>query len=308
MAIPTMLRLGDLVIQLISVCDDIDEDDRDAILVKTLVQNPTNNNIKSPKLNIKTSGASVQTFKLLASTITKNGSDDASHFLPMHPGAWILSAEHQGKHGELGPFPGDYRIEMDIEEVSNLPQGSNDVLSDVFENALAGFGIESISSNEIVLDEQHDPVAAAFAQGISTEIPQQTSEPIPSKIEISTTQEPQITGSLEALPMAGPPQAPPLAEPPQAPPTAGPPAGPPQGPQMTGPPMAGPPQGSPMAGPPQGPPMAGPPQAPPMAGPPAGPPQGPPMTGPPQGPPMAGPPQGPPMTGPPQGPPKQNHE
>ena len=184
MAIPTMLRLGDLVIQLISVCDGIDEDDRDAILVKTLVQNPTNNNIKSPKLNIKTSGASVQTFKSLTSTITKNSSDDASHFLPMHPGAWILSAEHQGKHGELGPFPGDYRIEMDIEEVTNLPQGSNDVLSDVFENALAGFGIESTSSNEIVLDEQHDPVAAAFAQGISTEIHQQTSEPIPSKIEI----------------------------------------------------------------------------------------------------------------------------
>ena len=236
MAIPTMLRLGDLVIQLISVCDDIDEDDRDAILVKTLVQNPTNNNIKSPKLNIKTSGASVQTFKSLTSTITKNSSDDASHFLPMHPGAWILSAEHQGKHGELGPFPGDYRIEIDIEEVSNLPQGSNDVLSDAFENALAGFGIASTSSNEIVLDEQHDPVAAAFAQGISTEISQQTSEPIPPKLEISTAEEPQITGPPQGPPMAGPPAGPPMSGPPQGPPMTGPPAGPP---------MTGPPQGPP---------------------------------------------------------------
>ncbi|MBI32228.1 MAG: hypothetical protein CMB72_06625, partial [Euryarchaeota archaeon] len=213
MAIPTMLRLGDLVIQLISVCDDIDEDDRDAILVKTLVQNPTNSNIKSPKLNIKTSGASVQSFKTLTSMITKNSSDDASHFLPMHPGAWILSAEHQGKHGELGPFPGDYRIEIDIEQLSNLSQGSNDVLSDAFENALAGFGISSISSNEIVLDVQNDPVAAAFAQGISTEIPQQSTDSIPPKKEISTTQE---------APMAESPQGPPMAESPQGPPMAGP--------------------------------------------------------------------------------------
>ena len=240
MAIPTMLRLGDLVIQLISVCEDIDEDDRDAILVKTLVQNPTNSNIKSPKLNIKTSGASVQTFKTLTSMITKNSSDDASHFLPMHPGAWILSAEHEGKHGELGPFPGDYRIEIDIEQLSNLSKGSNDALSDAFENALAGFGISSTSSNEIVIDEQNDPVAAAFAQGIPTEIPQQSTESIPSKMEISATQEPPMAGPQ----MTGPPAGPPMT-------------GPPQGPQMTGPPA-----GPPMTGPPQGPPT-GPPTGPP---------------------------------------------
>ena len=69
MAIPTMLRLGDLVIQLMEVCDDIDEDDRDAILVRTLVQNPTKNRLKTPILNIKTSGAQVQIFKSLDSQI-----------------------------------------------------------------------------------------------------------------------------------------------------------------------------------------------------------------------------------------------
>ena len=39
------------------------------------------------------------------------------HFLPKKPGAWILAAEHLGKQGELGPFPGDYRMEMDLEEI-----------------------------------------------------------------------------------------------------------------------------------------------------------------------------------------------
>jgi len=242
MAIPTMLRLGDLVIQLISVCDDIDEDDRDAILVRTLVQNPTSDYLKSPKLNIKTSGAAVQIFKSLSSKIPGENGEEAGHFLPMNPGAWILSAEHQGKQGELGPFPGDYRIEVEIEQIINIPHdSSNDVLSDVFESALADFGMAISSPDGIVLNDQNDPVAAAFAQGMTTEIATPSSTPISPPSEI---------------PM--PPRGPSVDEPPQ------------------GPPMAGPPQGPPMAGPPQGPPMAGPPQGPPMAGPPQGPPKGPP--------------------------------
>jgi len=271
MAIPTMLRLGDLIIQLISVCDDIDEDDRNAILVRTLVQNPTNDYLKSPKLNIKTSGATVQNFKSLSSKIPGKNGEEASHFLPMNPGAWILSAEHQGKQGELGPFPGDYRIELEMEQISNIPDDSNnDVLSDVFENALADFGMPISPLNGVVLNNQSDPVAAAFAQGMTNEIAIPASTPTPPPVELSMPpQGPQKESAPQGPPMAGPPQGPPMAGPPQ------------------GPPMAGPPQGPPMAGPPQGPPMAGPPQGPP-SGPPKGPPSGPPK-GPPSGP--SGPPK-----------------
>ena len=60
------------------VCDDIDEDDRDAILVRTLVQNSTKNRLKSPILNIKTSGAQVQIFKALGSQIDGNSQDEIS--------------------------------------------------------------------------------------------------------------------------------------------------------------------------------------------------------------------------------------
>ena len=150
MAIPTMLRLGDLVIHLMVVCDDIDEDDRDAILVRTLVQNPTKNRLKSPTLNIKTSGADVKIFKSLESQLGANSQDDAFHFLPMRPGAWILTAEHLGKQGELGPFPGDYRMEIDLEEIPVLTEISEDILSDVFEDALSGFGIEELLPNNIL--------------------------------------------------------------------------------------------------------------------------------------------------------------
>jgi len=266
MAIPTMLRLGDLAIQLIEVCDDIDEDDRDAILVRTLVQNPTNKDLKSPKLNIKTSGAQVQIFKSLSSKINKNGQGEAFHFLPKKPGAWILAAEHLGKQGELGPFPGDYRMEMDLEEIASISEPSQDLISDVFENALAGFGMDVSSSNEFNINEENDPLAAAFAHGISS--------PPPTKNEGNVVLKSEISGpsTLVETPKQQEPQ---MAAPPQ------------------GPPMTGPPPGPPMTGPPPGPPMTGPPQGPPMTGPP----QGPPMTGPPQGPPMTGPPQGPPMTG-----------
>ena len=218
MAIPTMLRLGDLAIQLIEVCDDIDEDDRDAILVRTLVQNPTNKDLKSPKLNIKTSGAQVQIFKSLSSKINKNGQGEAFHFLPKKPGAWILAAEHLGKQGELGPFPGDYRMEMDLEEIASISEPSQDLISDVFENALAGFGMDVSSSNEFNINEENDPLAAAFAHGISSAPPTKIEENIVLKSEIpgpSTLvetpiqQEPQMA----APPMAGPPQGPPMAGP-----------------------------------------------------------------------------------------------
>ena len=250
MAIPTMLRLGDLIIQLIQVCDDIDEDDRDAILVRTLVQNPTKNVLKSPKLNIKTSGAHVEIFKALDPKIDGSNQNEACHFLPTKPGAWILSAEHLGKQGELGPFPGDYRMEVDIEEISNISEISEDILSDVFETALADFGMAISLSDDLSVNDENDPLAAAFAHGINS----------PSSTEINNNVESPIVPTPErdihslGPPTAGPPQGPPMAGPPQ------------------GPPMAGPPQGPPMAGPPQGPPMAGPPQGPPMAGPPQGPP------------------------------------
>ena len=316
MAIPTMLRLGDLVIHLMEVCDDIDEDDRDAILVRTLVQNPTENKLKSPVLKIKTSGAEVKIFKSLDTQIGANSQNESFHFLPKKPGAWILAAEHIGKQGELGPFPGDFRMKMDMEEIPVISEMSEDVLSDVFEDALAGFGIEESLFNDVKIDEASDPLAAAFAHGLNSSPPPTTeNNPVPSSknVEMDTSPMPNPSANL---PMTGPPQGPPMTGPPQGPPMTGPPqgppmTGPPQGPPMTGPPqgppMTGPPQGPPMTGPPQGPPMTGPPQGPPMTGPPqgppmTGPPQGPPMTGPPQGPPMTGPPQGPPMTGPPQGP------
>ena len=270
MAIPTMLRLGDLVIHLMEVCDDIDEDDRDAILVRTLVQNPTKNKVKSPILNIKTSGAQVEIFKSLDSIIDANSQNEAFHFLPEKPGAWILAAEHLGKQGELGPFPGDYRMKMELEEIPVVNEISEDVLSNVFEDALAGFGIEESSFNDIKIDDSADPVAAAFAHGLNSSSPPASEN---NPVTISENEEVKtfsISNSSSNLAIAEPPKRPP---------------------------MTGPPQGPPMTGPPQGPPMTGPPQGPPMTGPP----QGPPMTGPPQGPPMTGPPQGPPMTGPPQG-------
>ncbi|MBA45800.1 MAG: hypothetical protein CMB31_04355, partial [Euryarchaeota archaeon] len=217
MAIPTMLRLGDLVIQLIVVRDDIDEDDRDAIQVQTLVQNPTKNNLKAPKLNIKTSGARVQIFKSLSTNIIAKGQDDALHFLPKKPGAWILTAEHLGKQGELGPFPGDYRMEVNIEEITIESENSQDLLSDAFENALSGFGIEDSFSNQININEENDPLAAAFAHGISNSPP---SPPTPIENQI---------GSNSENPMTGPPQGPQMTGPPQGPPMTG----PPQGPQMT---------------------------------------------------------------------------
>ena len=247
MAIPTMLRLGDLVIHLMVVCDDIDEDDRDAILVRTLVQNSTKNRLKSPILKIKTSGAQVQIFKALGSQIDGNSQDEAFHFLPKKPGAWILAAEHLGKQGELGPFPGDYRMEMDLEEIPVVAEVSEDVLSDVFEDALAGFGMEESLFNDVNINEETDPLAAAFAHGLNS------SPPPTENRTISTAEKIDVTTS----PMTNEPANHPITVPPQ------------------GPPMTGPPQGPPMAGPPQGPPMAGPPQGPPMAGPPQGPKSGP---------------------------------
>jgi hypothetical protein len=291
MAIPTMLRLGDLVIQLILVCDDIDEDDRDAVLVRTLVQNPSNKTLKTPKLNIKTSGAQVQQFKSLSRNISNNSQEEASHFLPINPGAWILAAEHNGKHGELGPFPDNFRLEIDFDEISNISFDSKDVLSNVFEDALADFGMEVSLTNGVMKIDDDNPLATAFSHGVDL-----GNNSLDSKEEHDNSSQnqdlppnPPITNPPQGPPMTGPPQGPPMTGPPQGPPMTGPPQGPP---------MTGPPQGPPMTGPPQGPPMTGPPQGPPMTGPP----QGPPMTGPPKGPPMTGPPKGPPMTGPPKGP------
>ena len=73
---------GDLVIHLMEVCDDIDEDDKDAILVRTLVQNPTGNKLKSPVLKIKTSGGEVKIFKSLDTQIGANSQNESFHFLP----------------------------------------------------------------------------------------------------------------------------------------------------------------------------------------------------------------------------------
>ncbi len=235
MAIPTMLRLGDLVIHLMEVCDDIDEDDRDAILVRTLVQNPTGNKLKSPVLKIKTSGAEVKIFKSLDSQIGANSQNESFHFLPKKPGAWILAAEHIGKQGELGPFPGDFRVKMDIEEIQVVSEMSEDVLSDVFEDALAGFGMEDSLFNDVKIDEASDPLAAAFAHGLNSSPPPTTeNNPIPLSKNVGMDTSPMPDPSAN-LPMTGPPQGPPMTGPPQ------------------GPPMTGPPQGPPMTGPPQGP-------------------------------------------------------
>ena len=208
MAIPTMLRLGDLVIHLMEVCDDIDEDDRDAILVRTLVQNPTGNKLKSPVLKIKTSGAEVKIFKSLDSQIGANSQNESFHFLPKKPGAWILAAEHIGKQGELGPFPGDFRMKMDIEEIPVVTEMSEDVLSDVFEDALAGFGMEDSLFNDVKIDEASDPLAAAFAHGLNSSPPPTTeNNPIPLSKNVGMDTSPMPDPSAN-LPMTGPPQGP----------------------------------------------------------------------------------------------------
>ena len=64
------------------VCDDIDEDDRDAILVRTLVQNPTKNKVKISYSEYQNIRAQVEIFKSLDSIIDGNSQNEAFHFLP----------------------------------------------------------------------------------------------------------------------------------------------------------------------------------------------------------------------------------
>ena len=57
MALPTTLHIGDIVVHITNIQNDIDEEDRDAILVGIVVQNSGAQNASGVSLSIETSGA-----------------------------------------------------------------------------------------------------------------------------------------------------------------------------------------------------------------------------------------------------------
>ena len=95
-----------------------------------------------------------------------------------------------------------------MEEIPVIGEMSEDVLSDVFEDALAGFGIEESLFNDVKIDEASDPLAAAFAHGLNSSPPTTTeNNPVPSSIYVERDSSPMPVPS-EILPMTGPPQGP----------------------------------------------------------------------------------------------------
>ena len=112
-------------------------------------------------------------------------------------------------------------MEMDLEEIPVVAEVSEDVLSDVFEDALAGFGMEESLFNDVNINEETDPLAAAFAHGLNS------SPPPTENRTISTAEKIDVTTS----PMTNEPANHPITVPPQGPPMAGPPQGPKSGPK-----------------------------------------------------------------------------
>ena len=260
MALPTTLHIGDIVVHITNIQNDIDEEDRDAILVGIVVQNSGAQNASGVSLSIETSGAVTSVYKALPSSIPSGTSNEAMYFLPTGCGAWMLSVSHAGLRGELGPFPDGHRHVSEAPPLSkpitttsaNNPTMGGDAFADAFESALSSFGSEIIAGDTIAVDGG-DPFAAAFmnsgAAQIRTSTPdttkQDTPTPPPSLPETSKTQSEVTSASTdstqESMPESpmGPPQGPPMGPgpmgPPQGPPKGPGPMGPPQGPQI-GPP------------------------------------------------------------------------
>ncbi len=287
MALPATLRIGDIVVHITSIQDDIDEEDRDAILIEIVVQNGGIQDATGISLSIETSGATTSVFKQLPSNIPSGTSNEAMYFLPIGCGAWMLSVSHAGLRGELGPFPDGHRHVSEappLSETITSPSTGNssaggDAFADAFQSALSGFGSEMTAEATIAMDGD-DPLAAAFMNSGAAQIRTSTPDIMQQKsINQSNTTivpPPPPPESSTNSPQESMPESPRESEQELEPmgPPQGPPIGPPQGPPMESGPM-GPPQGPPMGSGPMGPPQ-GPPRGPGPMGPPMGPPQGPP--------------------------------
>ena len=268
MALPTTLRIGDIVVHITSIQNDIDEEDRDAILIGIVVQNSSREDASGISLSIETSGARTSVFKALPSNISSGTENEAMYFLPIGCGAWMLSVTHAGLRGELGPFPDGHRhvseappLSKSITSASTSNSSTGgDAFADAFQSALSGFGSETTTDAAIEMNGD-DPLAAAFmnsgAAQIRTSAPdtvQQVSSSVPtppvpspptpetSEVETSETPADSSESPMGPGPMGPGPMRPP-AGPPMGPGPMGPPAGPPMGPP-SGPPM-GPPAGPP---------------------------------------------------------------
>jgi len=294
MALPATLRIGDIVVHITSIQNDIDEEDRDAILIGIVVQNSSSEDASGISLSIETSGAITSVFKALPSNISSGATHEAMYFLPIGCGAWMLSVTHAGLRGELGPFPDGHRHVIEApplsESISSTPTSNSstggDAFADAFQSALSGFGSETTTTDVPIEMNGDDPLAAAFMNSGAAQIrtstpdtvqqmpPSPPTSPVPSppppeKSEIETVKPPADSpgSAIDSGPPMGPGPMGPPAGPPMGPGPMGPPTGPPMGPGPMGPPA-----GSPMGPGPMGPPT-GPPMGPGPRGPPAGPPR-----------------------------------
>ena len=264
MALPTTLRIGDIVVHITSIQDDIDEEDRDAILIGIVVQNSSTQDATGVSLSIETSGAITSVFKELPSNIPSGTSNEAMYFLPTGCGAWMLSVNHAGLRGELGPFPDGHRHVSEAPPLSKMAASAStgnssvggDAFADAFQSALSGFGSEMTAEAAIAMDEG-DPLAAAFMNSGAAQIRTSTPDmmqPNPvtqSKASVPAPPPPPPPEPSTDSPQESVPEAPKESE--QEPRPMGPPQGPPMGPGPIGPPQ-GPPMGPGPMGPPQGPP------------------------------------------------------
>ncbi|DAC23024.1 MAG TPA: hypothetical protein HA345_04525, partial [Candidatus Thalassarchaeaceae archaeon] len=242
MALPTTLRIGDIVVHITSIQNDIDEEDRDAILIGIVVQNSSSEDASGISLSIETSGAITSVFKALPSNIPSGTANEAMFFLPIGCGAWMLSVTHAGLRGELGPFPDGHRHVIEApslsESISSTSTSNSstggDAFADAFQSALSSFGSETTTDAAIQMNGD-DPLAAAFMNSGAAQI--RTSTP-------DTVQ--QVPQSPPTPPVPSPPISPETSEIVTAnTPTDSPESTIEAGPQM-GPGARGPPAGSPM--------------------------------------------------------------
>ena len=242
MALPTTLRIGDIVVHITSIQNDIDEEDRDAILIGIVVQNSSREDASGISLSIETSGARTSVFKALPSNIPSGTENEAMYFLPIGCGAWMLSVTHSGLRGELGPFPDGHRhvseappLSKSITSASTSNSSTGgDAFADAFQSALSGFGSETTTDAAIEMNGD-DPLAAAFmnsgaaqirtsapdtVQQVSSSLPTPPvpSPPTPETSEVETSETPADSSESPMGPPAGPPMGPGPMGPPAGPP------------------------------------------------------------------------------------------